>query len=115
MFKFSNFVLHSTRVIIVGSLFFILQGCTTPFVNVEVGSGKVCDKDAEESVTNLLGCNTSSVTTTISHDGLTCQPGSGSHICNPEGAKCNRSGSKVCDTVQVSGDKCGCICTFTPN
>ena len=118
MLKGQNSFLQPGRLLIGVVFLFILQGCTTPFVNVEVGKD-ICAKSTNGSGSGsdgpIAGCDTTDVVTTISHDGLTCQPGGGSHICNPENAKCNRSGSKRCDTIQVNGTQCGCICTSTPD
>ena len=94
-------------VILVMLFAFVLQGCHTPFVNVEVKAGPGCEAGADSTRSSSGLCLTD---TAVGQqvNGLTCNSGV---ICEDEGEDHCR-GNKVCTTGLVSGfpDKCSCKC-----
>lgn len=101
--------------IMMGFFLFLLQGCTTPLIKVEVVIDECCKK-GEECKPPASGCPSLAIPTQAPagpHDGIQCDSGA---ICANEGALCNWG--MVCDTQRdTSGgsNKCLCKCTAKPD
>jgi len=104
---------------IVGLLFFLLQGCQTPLVSVEVEVEECCKGGDCTGLPGLGACPPDIEIPTNpgypaggTYDGIQCDSG---FICAAEGYACSRG--KVCDTtyLEESTKKCQCKCTNSPD
>jgi hypothetical protein len=117
MNRFYLMAQRAGMVLVVGLLFFILQGCTTPFVEVNVVVDGCCKDGDCEGRGTTAGCdNPPEVGTPTglpagTYDGITCNTG---HVCgNMEGNTCARG--KKCDTQHTSGSSTNCQCACVSN
>lgn len=86
-------------------LVLMLQGCTTPLVNVDVKVGN-CAPGERADGPGL--CQTQDVTSGQVYGNVTCQKGK---ACLYEGSTAGCSGRKKCTTVDQSSDGSGdCVC-----
>ena len=106
------------QVIMLGLVFFILQGCTKPFVSVDVAVDGCC-KDGECGAERdiVAGCNNPPAVP--SGGGLYDQPDSpiqcmtGNFCGNLEHDICGRG--KRCDTQYTPGSSTNCTCACVKN
>lgn len=120
MNKFYLMAQRAGLIIFVGLLFFLFQGCTTPFVEVNVEVDACCkDGDCKGPGPTGGACDNppaigSSGFPAGTYDGITCNSG---HVCNPnngqENATCSRG--KKCDTQHTSGSTTNCQCACVSN
>lgn len=118
MNRFYSMAQRAGMIVLVGLLFFIVQGCTTPFVEVNVVVDGCCKDGDCTDRDPTAGCNNPPAIGSPgfpagTYDNIQCSTG---HVCGTmEGDTCARG--KKCDTQHTSGSttNCTCACVSNPN
>ena len=105
-------------VVLMGLLIFILQGCTRPFVEVNVVVDGTSKDGNCEGQGPVAGCDNPPAIGSPgfpagTYDNIQCSTG---NVCgNMEGNTCARG--KKCDTQHTSGSStnCQCVCVSNPD
>jgi hypothetical protein len=85
-------------------LVFMLQGCTTPFISVEVKVGECASGEPP----GPGGCAPQTAVAGGSYPGVTCTPGT--QPCLNPGSTQGCRGGKKCTNVELGAGNCVCQC-----
>jgi len=109
MDSFYQMAKRAGMVIMLGLLFFVLEGCQKPFVEVVVDVDGCCKAGGDCRSGGVEGCSVTDVPNpggfTVPSTGVQCSSGT---YCTSEGSPCTRS--TKCRTVANGTGECSCNC-----